>query len=291
MNFIYFTLVGLGVGAIYGLVALSIVLLFNGSGLFNFAQGDFVMVGGMAAVVSLQAGLPYVLAIVVAVLVTAAVAAAVGVMTHAPLRKGRYDLDVILLGTIGVSIVLGNVVTLTENATYSLPSLTGGAALRLGTLSLPMDYVLLIGAAAAISAAIKAIYSFTNLGLMLRAVAMDFEAATVSGVRTGFVITLTWVMVGVVGGISGVLIGTVSSVTATMGIGLTLAGLAGAVMGGMHSSLGALLGGLVLGLGETYAGAYSSGALQQLIGPILILVILVLRPTGLTRVRIRQRKV
>lgn len=290
-QFLYFTLVGLGIGAIYGLVSLSIVLLFNGSGLFNFAQGDFVMIGAITAVVTLKSGLPYPVAIGLSVLLPVAISGVVGVMTYIPLKKGGYDIDVILLGTIGISIVLENGAALWAGAAYSLPSVTGGANLKMGALKLPIDYLVLMAAAVALFAIVRYVYSTTDLGLTLRAVSMDFEAAAATGVRTASALMLTWIFAGVVGGVGGVLIGTVTLVNAYMGLTLTINGLAGAVVGGLYSPFGALVGGVILGVGEAYAGAYGSSAVQQLIGPALILMVLLLRPTGLSKPSAVERRV
>ncbi len=279
---LYFLLIGLGIGAVYALAALSITLLFNGSGMLNFAQGDFLMVGALSTVVLLQQGLSYAEALAGAVLLTAVIAVAIGLLFSIPLREEGYDLDLVMLGSLGVSFVLSNAAAaLFGRATYSIPSPVVGSDLAIGSLRVPMHYFLLMATSGALYLVTRLIYGRTDLGLQLRAVALDTEAARYSGLSISRAVVLTWAIAGVAGGLGGVLIGSIAYVTPYIGLRLTIIGLAGAMIGGLHSPLGAMIGGLVIGTAEAFAGAALPGSLREVVAPCLIILVLILRPRGL----------
>lgn len=279
---IYFLLIGLGVGSVYALATLSITLLFNGSGLLNFAQGEFLMVGALSAVALLQRGMPYSVAVVGAIVLTTLVAVLAGWLFSVPFRGEGYDVDLVTLGGLGLSIAFANAAAaLFGRATYSIPSPVASLSLPVGSLRVPAHYVVLMVVAGALYVVTRMVYDRTDLGLQLRAVALDVEAARYSGMRIWWAIILTWAMAGLAGGLGGVLVGSIAYVTPYFGLRLTIIGLAGAMIGGLHSPLGAMLGGLVIGVAEALASAHLPGSLREVVAPALILLVLLLRPRGL----------
>lgn len=279
---LYFLLIGMGIGAVYAIASLSMILLFKGSGLFNWAQGDFLMAGSLSTVVLLQKGVPYMEALVMAVIITAVLAVGIGLLFSIPLRKEGYDLDLVMLGTLGIAFVLSNVAAAVfGRATYSIPSPLSGASIAIGSLQVPMHYLLLMSTSVLLYLASRLIYAWTDRGLQLRAVALDTEAARYSGVSISMAIILIWGISGIAGGLGGVLIGSVSYVTPYMGLRLTVMGCAGAMIGGLHSPLGAMIGGTIIGIAESFAGAFLPGALREMVAPCIILLVLILRPSGM----------
>jgi branched-chain amino acid transport system permease protein len=283
---LYFLLIGVGIGAVYAIAALSMTLLFNGSGLLNWAQGDFIMVGALSTVVLQNKGVPYLAALGAAVFITAVLAVGIGLLFSIPLRKEGYDLDLVMLAGLGVAFVLSNAAAaLFGRATYSIPSPLAGMDLAVGSLQVPMHYFLLIATAILLYVVSQLIYTRTDKGLLLRAVALDTEAARYSGVSISMAVVLIWAISGVAGGLGGVLIGSVSYVTPYMGLRLTVMGVAGAMIGGLYSPLGAMIGGMVIGVAESFAGAYFTGAIREIVAPCIIIMVLVLRPRGMVSVR------
>jgi branched-chain amino acid transport system permease protein len=289
---LYFLLIGLGVGSVYALASLSITMLFKGSGLLNFAQGEFMMVGALTAVMAVDRGVPYGLAVVVALVATVVVAVLVGALFTIPLRRPGYDIDLVILGTLGVAIVLSNGAAVVGGRdTDRLASPLGGVSVSLGDLQIPAHYFAVMAGAALFVCAIAAVYQRTDLGLRLRAVALDTEAARSSGLAIGPSILATWVLTGVACGLGGALVGSIIYVNAYVGLGLTINGLAGAMVGGLLSPTGAVVGGLIIGVAETFAGGYLSGSMREIVAPALILAVMLFRPQGLFASRVAARAV
>ena len=289
---LYFLLIGLGIGSVYALSALSITLLFKGSGLINMAQGEFMMVGALTAVLAVERGASYAVAVLLALVVTVVVSVLVGVLMAIPLRRPGFDIDLVILGTLGIAIVLSNAAAVVGGRDIDrLTSPVAGSSLRIGDLGVPAHYFLVIAGTAVFVALVGAVYQRTDLGLRLRAVALDTEAARSSGLAIGPSILATWVLTGVACGLGGALVGSIIYVNAYVGLALTITGLAGAMVGGLLSPVGAVFGGLIIGIAETFAGGYLSGSLREMVAPALIIVVLLLRPQGLFASRVAARAV
>lgn len=277
----YFLVIGLGVGAVYALVGLGVVTLFTGSGLVNFAQGDLVVLGALVAIpVTAQAG--YAAGLAAALLTTALTGVLLGLLFRRPLQHRRMDIDVIVIGTLGIAVTLTHLTGIWfGRQPQRLPSPLGGATLPLGDLRVPAHYVLLVVAAVAVFLAVRWFHRHTDTGLALRAVAGGLPAARDAGVRVGRLLVTSWTIASVVGGIAGVLVASVVPIAPETGLPLGVNGFAAAIVGGLASPAGAVLGGLVVGVAETFAGGYLNDAVRQSVAPLVLLAVLLLRPGGL----------
>lgn len=279
---------GLTAGAIYALVALGFAIIFNASGAINFAQGEFVMIGGMSAVSLLALGLPLPLAILLAVLAAVVVALLVERIAIAPARNaGTVTLIII---TIGVALFLRGLAQLVwGKGVFRLPAFSGEEPIALfGATLLPQSLWVLGGAALSV-VALGAFYRRTLLGKAMLATAHNRLAAQLVGINTRAVLFASFGLAAALGAIGGVLIAPIAFTSYDIGIMLGLKGFAAAMLGGMGSFAGAVLGGLVLGLLEGLGAGFVSSAYKDAIAFVVILAVLFFLPGGLLGARRSDR--
>ncbi|OAA25378.1 amino acid/amide ABC transporter membrane protein 1, HAAT family [Frankia sp. EI5c] len=278
----YYLVIGLGIGAIYALSGLGIATLFTGSGLANFAHGDLMVLGALVAASTASAGHGYLPALAAAVVVTGAVGAVLGMLFAIPLRHRRADIDVVLIGTLGVAITMTNLFGNWFGRRHQrVDSPVAGEFLPIGDLRVPLHYLLLIGGAVLVFGAVHWLHRRTDVGLQLRAVASSLPAARDAGVRVGRMLMISWTVAALVAGVAGVLVAGVLPITPESALPLGLNGFAAAIVGGLANPLGAIIGGLVIGVAETFAGGYLNDTIRASIAPLVLLGVLLLRPQGL----------
>lgn len=279
-EFLQFLFSGLTVGAIYALVALGFTLIYNASDVLNFAQGEFVMLGGMVTVFAAAAGVPLPLAALLAVAVSVAVGFALYWFAIAPAR-GASAVSLIII-TIGASILLRGVASIVFDKNFhSLqpfagndPWIVGGAAL------LPQSVIVLIGAGL-IVLALWVFVTMTLMGKAILATAANRLAARLVGINTGAVVALSFAVSAAIGAVGGILATPITFTSYDAGTLLALKGIAAAMLGGMGNPLGAVVGGLIVGLLEAFGAGYISSGYKDAIGFIVILLVLFAMPQGL----------
>lgn len=280
-DFLQFIFSGLTSGAIYALIALGFCVVHNTMGIVNFAQVDFVSLGGMllySALFSLGLSMP--LALLGAVMGVTMIAMFV---ERVGIRPARSDDPLVLIFlTIGLSIVLRGVMVLIWGKNrMAVPSLTSDDPLRLLGAAI-MPQTLWILTLTALTIAILAwFYRKTRLGLMMRAVAANPRAAAVVGLPLGRVRMLTFGLAGALGGLAGVLVTPITTLSHDVGVLLGLKGFAAAILGGFGSLPGAIVGGLGLGLLESLSAGYVSSAYKDVCAFVVLLLVLFVRPKGL----------
>ena len=271
------------VGAIYGLVALGLNIVFNATGAVNFAQGEFATLGGMLGASILSAtGLP--LAVVV---LTIAAVTAVGILMERLIIRPIVHADVLnlIIVTIGASILIkGDVmVSLGKNAA-GLPAFTGERPIHvLGATFVPQA-LWIVGVACAIVVVLHLFFDRTLLGKAMRAVASDREAARLMGIDTSRIVMLSFALGAAVGAIGGLIVTPVTLTIYDAGTLLGLKGFAAAVTGGLGNTFGGIAGGLVLGLLEAFGGGLIGSEFKDVAAFLLLLLLLLLlfvRPRGL----------
>ena len=279
---------GLTVGAIYALVALGFSIIYNASGAINFAQGEFVMIGGMSAVTLLAAGLPLALAAILAIVVAVLVALLVEKLAIEPARDA--DTVTLIIITIGVSLFLRGLAQLVwDKGVHRLPAFSGEQPLQLlGATLLPQSLWVLGGAALAV-AALSLFYGRTLLGKAMLATSYNRIAAQLVGIPTRGVLFASFGLAAGLGALGGVLIAPIAFTAYDTGIMLGLKGFAAAMLGGMGSFAGAVLGGLLLGLLEGLGAGFISSAYKDAIAFVVILLVLFLMPGGLLGARRSDR--
>ncbi len=283
-----YLLTGVTVGAIYALVALGFSIIYNASHVINFAQGEFVMIGGMAAVSLIGAGLPLPLAIVAAVIVTALV----GLMLEkfAVERARGAPVVTLIIITIGASILLRGLATLVwDKKLHPLRAFSGDKPIEIaGAVILPQS-LWVLGIALVIVLLLSWFFGRTLLGKAMLATSHQRLAAQLVGINVRQVLFVSFGLSAALGAIAGILIAPIAFTSWEVGIMLGLKGFAAAVLGGLGSGPGAVVGGLVLGIAETLSAGYVSSAYKDAIAFVLMLAVLFFMPSGLLGRRSTER--
>ncbi len=283
-----FLLSGLTIGAIYALVALGFTLIYNASHVINFAQGEFVMVGGMATVALAAAGLPLPAAIALAVLAAAAVGLALEKFAIEPARNASVVSLIII--TIGASILLRGLATLVwDKSIHSLKPFSGDTPITIAGATLLPQSLWVMGVAAVIVALLAWFFGRTLLGKALLATSHNRTAAQLMGISVRRVLLVSYGLSAALGAVAGILVAPITFTSWDVGVMLGLKGFAAAILGGMGSGPGAVVGGLALGLLEALGAGYLSSAYKDAIAFVLILAVLFFMPNGLLGARSTER--
>jgi branched-chain amino acid transport system permease protein len=270
---------GLSIGSIYALMGLALVLPFKASGIVNFAQGEIVTFGAYLALILAGLGLPY-FAVVPLVLIGAA---ALGTVMERLLIRPIVNQPefTIVIVTFAIGFIIKAAIRLHwQDNTFSIDAPFVGPPLALGALRLNPAYLVFIVSTAVVVAVLFAFFGYSKFGKAMRATALDPIAAKLMGIRIGSVFSAAWALSTMLGAFVGLLLAPVIGVNPEIGH-LILKGLVAAVIGGFSSLGGAVAGGLLLGLLETYAGAFFGATLKNLVPFGVLILLLLLRPQGL----------
>ena len=287
-QWIQFVASGLTAGAIYALVALGFSIVYNASGAINFAQGEFVMIGGMSAVSFVGAGLPLWAVVPLAVLAAGATGLLVEKLAIEPARNaGTVTLIII---TIGVSLFLrGTAQFVWDKRIHSLPSFSGDVPIALfGATLLPQSLWVLGGATLAV-VALSWFFGRTLYGKAMLATSCNPLAARLVGISTRTVLLASFGLAAMLGALAGVLTAPITFTSYDMGVLLGLKGFAAAMLGGLGSFGGAVAGGLLLGLLESLGAGFISSAYKDAIAFVIILAVFFFMPGGLVGARRSDR--
>jgi branched-chain amino acid transport system permease protein len=273
--FFQLLLPGLTTGCVYALVALGFVLTANVSGVVNFAQGEFVMLGGVVAAALVAQGVPLWAAIIIATLVGAAVAAAQERLTLAPVRDAPHFIRITI--TLGVAVVLrGIALLLFGKDPLFLPGFSGEGTFTLAGAVLPVQSLWVWAATAALLGATFWFLKFTDTGRAVRACSINLRAARLMGIDAERLTLLIFALAGATGALVGVVITPIVLATWDAGVSYGLKGFIGAILGGMRNPVVAVLGGLGIGVVESLAAGYvSSGYKDAIVYGILIVYLLI----------------
>jgi branched-subunit amino acid ABC-type transport system permease component len=273
--FFQLLLPGLTTGCVYALVALGFVLTANVSGVVNFAQGEFVMLGGIIAAALVAHGVPIAFAVVAATLAGAALAAAQERLTLAPVRNTPHFIRITI--TLGVSVVLrGIALILFGKDPLFLPGFSGDGTFTLFGAFLPIQSLWVWLATAVLLAGTFWFLKFTDVGRAVRACSINIRAARLMGVNAERLTLLVFALAGGTGALAGIVITPIVLANWDAGIAYGLKGFIGAILGGFRSPLIAVLGGLGIGVVESLAAGYvSSGYKDAIVYGVLIAYLLV----------------
>lgn len=279
-EFIQFLFSGVTVGAIYALVGLGFSIIFNASRVINFAQGEFVMLGGMATVSLMATGLPMVPAILLAVLVTTAVGIALEKFAIETSR-GASVVTLIII-TIGASIFLrGAAQVVWDRNFHSLPAFSGSEPIAVAGATILPQSLWVLGSTVAIVIGLRFFFGRTVLGKAMLATSYNPLAAALVGISTRRILALSFALAAGLGAVAGILIAPITLTYANVGIMLGLKGFSAAIVGGLGNPMGAIAGGLVVGIAEAMTAGYLSSAYKDAVAFVIILAVLFFRPSGL----------
>ncbi len=273
---------GLTRGAIYALVGAGFAIIYSASNVINFAQGEFVMLGGMVtAFLTVTMGLlPLYLAIPAAILFTALVG--IALYRFAVARIEPSQIATIIIITIGTSILVRGVVEVVlGKREFVFPAFTQTGPLRLFGAAIDVQSLWVLGALAVVAVGLKLFFDHTLYGKAMRAAAQSPVAAQLVGIDVRNVLIASFALSAALGALAGAFVTPITLTRFDVGLMLGLKGFAATMLGGLGSPYGALAGGLVLGLAEALAGGYISSGYQDAVAFVLLLGLLFFRPAGL----------
>jgi len=278
---------GLAIGSIYGLVGIGYTVVFNATRVFNLAQGDLVMLGVMGSYLTLAVWkLEWALGFLVVLAGVGAVAAIEEKFVVRPfLKKSGAASFGWFIATLGFSAVIEAIVAILfgHRSVVSIPTPLSLSGLHIGSVQLGYRQLLIIGTFIVTILALEVFYGKTWLGQAMRGTAEDRDAASLRGINPVSMSRTAFIMAGLLAAIAGFIIAPITFSDPTIGLSFTLKGFLALAIGGFGSIRGAVVGGLALGVFEQLFDAYVSSNYEILVGLILVLVVLTLRPEGLLR--------
>ena len=279
-EFLQYVFAGLTIGAIYALVALGFAIIYNASHVINFAQGEFIMIGGMSAAALIGAGLPLWLAAPGAVVVVMIVGLALE--RCAVGRASNASVTTLIIITIGASIFLrGLVEWLMGKEIHAIPAFSGEEPILVAGAALAPQSLWVFGSAGVAILCLWYFFNRTLHGKAMLATSHNRLAAQLVGIAVKRVLLLSFALSAMLGAIAGIVITPITFTSSEAGIMLGLKGFSAAVLGGLGSGPGAVVGGLIVGLSEAFAAGYISSAYKDAVAFIIILLVLFFMPNGL----------
>jgi branched-chain amino acid transport system permease protein len=281
---------GAAQGCIYGLIALGFVLIYKATETVSFAQGDLMMVGAFAALAAMTVlGFPFWLAVPSAIIAMGFFGV---VLERAVVRPilGQPAFSIVML-TIGVGYVLRGLITMIPNIgtdTHTLPVPYAGEVLRMGTLVVSAEQIVVIGVTGVLCLMLFAMFRYSKLGIAMQASSQNQLAAYYMGIPVKRLNGLVWGLAAAVAAIAGLLLAPITFVHANMGF-IGLKAFPAAVVGGFTSLPGAIVGGLIIGIVESFSGFYLPEGFKDVAPYIVVLVMLVLKPNGLFGEKLRKK--
>jgi branched-chain amino acid transport system permease protein len=267
------------------------VLVYRATTHINFAHGELFMMGGFFAFSLITyVHLPYFIALIITIPLTFLLGVISDRVVYRPLMRAPGL--TLVLATVGFSYLLKGVGRFFwggKGEYLSIPAIVDPAPIFLGKIPILPQQIIVLGAAIALIAGFGVFFRYTTAGKMMEATAQNTTAAYLVGIRVKDVYTLTWGASAALAGAAAVLMAPLTLLTPDMGLNLLLKAFAATILGGLGSMPGALIGGFIVGISESLAGGYIDTAFQEVSSFIVIIIVLVLRPTGLFGARAVRR--
>jgi branched-chain amino acid transport system permease protein len=274
---------GIGVGCIYGLIGIGFCVIYNASGIVNFAQGAFVMLGGMVTHVLLQQyGMPLPLAAALSVALGALLGAVIERLVVRPLWDRNATMFVMILATLAVQIVIERATLIAVgDQPQTLPLFTDLPPLRIAGVAVSFQFLWIVGASLLIVVLLGLFFNVTRTGKAMRACAINREAAALQGIPVSRMLALAFALSAALGSIAGILITPTQYTAFNVGIPFAISGFIAAIVGGFGRPLGAFFGGIMLGLAQAVAIVAFGAGLKNVAALSVLLVFLFIRPSGM----------
>lgn len=279
---------GIALGVVYGLIGMGMVLIFRAVGIVNFAQGDFLMLGAFVCyALNQQAGLP----IWVSFAITAVLIGLSGIVfqyiTYWPLRNAQDK--AIVVSTLGASIALRELTKIIWGSTPQTIDPLKGGVMKMGQVILQWQYVLIILFSALLMFLVYFLLEKTFLGNIMQATAQDKYAASLMGIPIVVAVAFTFFISIFITGAGGVMLAPLFFITNTMGVNAGVKAFASVVIGGFGSVQGAIIGGLLIGITEVFAGTFVSTTYKDTVVFAVLIISLLIRPQGLFGEKISEK--
>lgn len=279
MELLQFLFAGLVVGSIYGLAGIGFTAVYNVTGVVNFAQGDFAMLGAMIAIALLAIGAPVIVAIILAIILVAALGV---VIERFAIRPASKDVIRGIIITIGLGVLLqGIAVVLWDSDPKSFPAFSGETPLKVLDATIPPQSIWVIGTALFLMVVLHLFFQKTYIGKAFRACAVNPFAARLVGIRIQTMAAISFLISGALGAIAGIIITPIAFMQYDTGITIGIKGFVACIIGGFGHPIGAALGGLILGVLESFSTGYLSSGYKDAIAFFVLILFLFFRPTGI----------
>lgn len=279
-NLIQTIVVGLSVGGIYGLVALGFTIVYRSLYVINFAQGHVFMVGSFMGYIGFSLTSRYPVSIFFIVLVAAAM---IAVITAFLVYKKIHRADhlTFAIASIGVGMIMENLVRMVSPDAKKYPDVFGEKVFAIGNIYISKQYMWILGITLALITLLQLFFYKTKFGKAMRAVSENRDMASLLGINVTHTVYATFVISSVVGAVAGILIGPIYFFSFDMGFMTGLKAFSAAILGGIMSVPGTLIGGFILGVAENLGGVYVSSDYKDAIAFALLIFMLMVKPTGL----------
>lgn len=273
---------GLTLGAVYAAFALALCLIWRATRIVNFAQASMAMVTTYVALVIINAGYSYWLGFAAALLAGFVLGAAVERIVIRPV-EGKGDLNAVIV-TLGLLVAIDGIAAIVFGSDYqSFRAPFGVSGIEVGDRTIPITPfgIFTVCAVGVVMALLVLLFRFTDIGLKMRASAFAPEVARLLGVKVGRMLTLGWALAALVGSLSGLLIAGGSLIHPGYMHAVVIYGFVAAVLGGLDSPVGAVVGGLLLGMSLSFVSGYVDSGLTSLTALLILIAVLLVRPGGI----------
>jgi len=274
---------GLSVGCIYGLIGIGFCVIYNASGIVNFAQGAFVMLGGMVTFVLLNTlGLPLVAAGALAVILVAGLGVVIERLVVRPLWDRNATMFVMILATLAVQIMIERATQiLVGDQPKSIPLFTDLPPIRVAGISISYQTIWIIAVSLLLIGLLALFFQKSLVGRAMRACSINREAAALQGIPVSRVLALSFALSAALGAIGGILLTPTQFTAYNVGTPFAISGFIAAIVGGFGRPFGAFLGGIALGLAQALAVFALGSGLKNVAALSVLLVFLFFRPSGI----------
>jgi branched-chain amino acid transport system permease protein len=282
---------GLAMGVIYALPALGISLIWNAAGVFNFAQGDLLTLGGYIMLTLFHLlKIPYIPAFIITLVVMGILGYALSRVYFYPMLKDRVNPQIILIGTVAFSVFIRNLVLVIWGSTpqtYANPF--GSQVLQIGQLYLMPHVIWIVGIVTVLLSLLQYFLRGTMVGIAMRAVAQRPIASWLMGIRNDHMIALTFLLSTAIAAVGGILISPIFPLTPSMGGMIAVKAQAAVLIGGLGSFSGALIGGIAVGIAETIFATLVNPAYKDIFIFGVLVLFLLFRPGGIFKAQVSEK--
>jgi branched-chain amino acid transport system permease protein len=274
---------GIGLGLIYGLVGIGFCTIYNASGIVNFGQGAFVMLGGMVThAVLVRAGMPFIASALIAIAAVTALGVAIERWVVRPLWTRNAAMFVMILATLAAQIVIERATLLAlGDQPRMLPAFSAQPPLEIGRVAISVQLLWIAGVSLVLVALLALFFARTRTGKAMRACAINREAAALQGIPVTRMVSYSFALSAALGAIAGILITPTQYTAFNIGVPFAISGFIAAIIGGFGNALGAFAGGVMLGVAQALAIVFFGAEMKTAVALLILLAFLLIRPSGL----------
>jgi branched-chain amino acid transport system permease protein len=291
--FVDLLIVGIAVGALYGLLALSVSLIYASLDIIHFAQGELFTMGAFFGWVLYLKGVPFILAILLASVGTAVFAILIQKTIYNPILSSSGGFSVrgltFVVAGFGMSAILQNSYWLVWGAVSKTYEMNFGESIKVGSMSIQPVYLIIMVVALIVMTLLTLLFKKTKIGLAMKAVSYNKTISSLMGVNVSVVVSFSFGLAAFLSAISGVMSAQIIFVRYNMAAVMLLKAFSAAVVGGLGNVYGAMLGGIIIGIVETFGGNIIGAQYKDIISFAIMIIVLMVKPAGLFATRTKQK--